>query len=409
MTKGERTHLSTSICFMEHLFTRRDFFKSCAYFTAGIAGCCLTGSIGRVFGNDKVPSGHLARQTSTVSIVKAKNHELVGESWKDPFNPLPEGEPPMKFWRPSWSKESEIEIEEMVRKAISVAGDWPVEKGDVVAIKPNLVASPLLFAQMGRYTDPELQCSVTDARVVQAVALLAKESGAKEIYIVANPMVANGYISLRQWGYGRVAKETGAKLFGLSDIPYKYFKAPFGLASKQYALPTLMVDEVNKVISVAALKTHSITGVTLTLKNIGIGTPTGRVYGGPRLGLPHEKIAEVITDVCSIVGIDYAIIDGIWGMEGNGPIGGNPVPMDLIVAGPDPVAVDAVGTEIMGIPKENIGTTRMAKAYEIGTYEGTKVKVIGDSFEKVVKQFDTVPKKFRFPGSFGDVYGWDGL
>jgi len=383
--------------------------KGCLFVAAGLAVDSLAGGIPKVLSKEKYPRKYSPKGPSSVGIVKCKNHELVGESWKDPFNPLPKGEPPRKFWKPSWSKESQIKIEEMVRDAIEAAGDWPIEKDDVVAIKPNLVGSPLLFAQMGRHTDPELQCSVTDARVVRAVAILAKESGAKEIYIVANPMVADGYINLRQWGYGEVAKETGAKLVGLSQIPYKYYKAPFGIAYKEYALPTLMVDKVNKVISVAALKTHSITGVTLALKNIGVGVPTGRVYGGPRLGLPHDKIVEVITDVCSIVGIDYAIIDGIWAMEGNGPLNGDPVPMDLIIAGPDPVAVDAIGTEIMGFRKESIGTTRMAQAYGIGAYHNINVQVIGDSFEKVLKQFNPVPRKFRFPGSFGDVYGWEGF
>jgi len=390
-------------------FTRRGFLKGCVYAAAGIAFHPLTGGIERVFGDEKKAARDMSKRPSTVGIVKEMNHELIGESWKNPFNPVPKGEPPEKFWRPIWSKESEIKIEEMVRKAIDVAGDWPVEKGDVVAIKPNLVASPLLFAQIGRLTDPELQCSVTDARVVRTVAILSRESGAKEIYIVANPMVANGYINLRQWGYGKVAEETGAKLIGLSEIPYRYYKAPLKLTYKQYALPTLMVDVVNKVISAAALKTHSITGVTLTLKNIGVGTPSGIVYGGPRLGLPHERIAEVITDVCSIVGIDYAIIDGIWGMEGNGPLSGDPVPMDLIIAGRDPVAVDAIGTELMGFQKESIGTTRIAQAYGIGTYEGIEVKAIGGPLEKMVRQFNPVPKKSRFPGSFGKVYGWEGL
>ena len=389
--------------------SRRRLLKGCAYVAAGIALNQFAGGVERVFSAEKKPVKNLSKQPSTVGIIKEKNHELVGESWKDPFNPFPEGEPPDKFWKPTWSKESEIKIEEMVRKAIAAAGDWSVEKGDIVAIQTNLVASPLLNAQMGRLTDPELQCSVTDARVVRAVAILAKESGAKEIYIVCNPMIANGYISLRQWGYGKVAEETGATLVGLSDVPYKYYPAPLGLVYKQYALPTLMVDVVNKVISVAALKTHSITGITLTLKNTGVGTPTGRVYGGPRIGLPHQRIAEVITDVCSIVGIDYAIIDGIWGMKGNGPLSGDPVPMDLIIAGRDPVAVDAIGTEVMGFQKESIGMTRLAQAHGIGTYEGTKVQAIGGPLEKMVKQFASVPKKFRFPASCGQVYGWEGL
>ena len=396
------------MCPVTRLFSRRNFIKNCAWFTGGIAAYQLTGGLEAFAGkNETLPENGL--KPTRVAIVKDMDHALIGESWTNPFNSFPDGEPPMKFWGPSWSRESEIKIEEMVRKAIHMAGDWPVEKGDVVGIKSNLVVSPLLLAQMKHYTDPELQSSVTDARVVRALARMARESGAKEIYIVCNPMMANGYINLRQWGYAGVAKEVNAELVGLSDIPYKDYKAPLGLALKSYALPTLMVEKVDKVISVAALKTHAYTGITLTLKNIGIGMPTGRVYGGPRLGLPHEKLAEVITDVCAIVGIDYAVVDGIWGMEGYGPVDGNPVPMDMIIAGPDPVAVDAVGTEIMGFPAEMIGTTRMAQAHGMGTFKGTDIKTSGETLEKMVKQFSPVPKEFRFPAYCGDVYGWEGL
>jgi uncharacterized protein (DUF362 family) len=396
-------------CPWEDAFTRRKFLKGCAYFAAGLGAYTLTGGMERVLALEKAPPEVTATKASSVAVIKTTNHALVAESWKDPFEMWPKGEPPNKLWQPSWTKESQVKIEEMVRQAVDEAGDWPIEKGDVVAIQANLVCSPTLFLQIGRVSDADLQCSVTDARVVRAVAILAKESGAKQIYLVANPLVADGYMNLRQWGYGKVASEIGAELVGLSQVPYKYYKAPFSLAYEEYALPTLMVDEVNKVISVAALKTHAQTGVTLTLKNVGIGTPTGKVYGGPRVGLPHERLPEVITDVCSMVGIDYAIIDGIWGMEGYGPLAGVPVPTDLIIAGPDPVAVDGVGTEIMGFPKENFGTTRMAKAYGLGNYENTKITAVGDSFERMMKQFDPVPKKFRFPGAHGDVYGWGGL
>ena len=72
-------------------------------------------------------------------------------------------------------------------------------------------------------------------------------------------------------------------------------------------------------------------------------------------------------------------------------------------------AVDAVGTELMGIPKKGIGLTRMAQAYGMGTLESIQTRFKGGAFETMVKQFDPVPKKFRFPGSFGDVYGWEGL
>lgn len=387
--------------------TRRHFLKGCGSIAAGMGSFGLLGGTARVFAGQK-PAPVTTVRPSTVGIVKSTAHDLVGESWHNPLTFLPKGEPPMKLWQPSWSDKSAVEIEDMVRKAVSIAGDWPIEKGDVVAIKANLVASTVLLMQIGRASDADMQSTVTDARVVRALAILAKESGAKKIYIVANPMVANGYTCLRQYGYGKVADETGAELVGLTESPYKFYKAPFGLAYNQYALPTLMVDEVNKVISAASLKTHMNAGITLTLKNIGIGTPTGKIYGGPRLGLPHEKLAEVITDVCSIVGIDYAVIDGIWAMEGAGPVNGTAVSMDVIIAGSDPVAVDGVGTEVMGFQKETMGTSRMAMAYGLGTYEKTTVTTAGAPYEKIVKQFNPVPKQLRSPGGYADIHSWEG-
>ena len=206
MNKKRPNKTNEIICPGKHYFTRRKFIKNCAVVTGGIVAYQLTGGLEAFAGKNQTLPENIVKP-SRVAIVKDMDHGLVGESWTNPFTSFPEGEPPTKFWGPSWSKESEIKIEEMVRKAIQMAGDWPVEKNDVVAIKPNLVGSPLLFAQMKRYTDPELQCSVTDARVVRAVAKMARESGAKKIYFVCNPMMANGYINLRQWGYGGVAKE----------------------------------------------------------------------------------------------------------------------------------------------------------------------------------------------------------
>lgn len=405
--KNQKHRLSGTCCPGE-ILTRRHFLRRCGAVAACVGGYGLLGGPTRVLASQKTPVPDKIVRPTRVGIVKSIHHDLVGESWHYSFDLVPAGEPPNRLWQPSWSDKSAVEIEDMVRKAVNTAGDWPIEKGDVVAIKPNIVGSTVLLSQIGRLSDADMQSTVTDARVVRALAILAKESGAKKIYIVANPMVADGYTCLRQYGYGKVADETGAELVGLSETPYKFYKAPFGLAYSQYALPTLMVDEVDKIVSAASLKTHMQAGVTLTLKNIGIGTPTGKVYGAPRLGLPHDKLAEVITDVCSIARIDYAVIDGIWGMEGVGPVNGKAVSMDVIVAGPDPVAVDAVGTEIMGFQKESMGISRMAMAYGLGSYEKTTVTTVGAPYEKVIRQFEVVPKQLRAPGGYADVHGWEG-
>jgi len=340
----------------------------------------------------------------TVAIIKHNDHKLVGESFKYEVTRTPKGEPPDKFWQPEWSKESEAAIEKMVRDAVRLAGGWPVKSGDVVAIVPNLVIDPFGLVLMGRGTPPFMQCSVTDARVARGLALLAKESGAKKIYFATQPMSASGYSSLKVWGYERVAKEVGAELVGLDASAWKYFKAPHALALKEYAMPTFMVEEVTKLISVPVMKTHCLAGYTGALKNIGIGLPTGRVYGALRYGLPHDKLARVIIDVCSIRKLDYSVVTAIWAMEGNGPLAGSPVPMDMVIAGADPVAVDAIMIEAMGMKPANFGTIRLGEQFGLGTYKG--IEVAGRQVAEVEKQFAPVPLDKRAAGTWGEIIGW---
>ena len=340
----------------------------------------------------------------SVAIVKHEDHELVGESFQYEITRTPKGDPPDKFLHPEWSKESEQAIEKMVRDAVRLAGGWPVKAGDVVAIVPNLGVDPFCLILMGMATPRIMQCMNTDARVVRGVALLAKESGAKKIYIATQPISASGYSSLRSWGYEPVAKEAGAELVALDASAWKYFKAPHALALKEYALQTFMMEEVTKLISVPVMKTHCMAGYTGALKNIGIGLPTGRVYGALRYGLPHDKLARVITDVCSIRRIDYSVIAAIWAMEGNGPLVGDPVPMDMVIAGADPVAVDAVMVETMGMKPANYGTIRLGEQYGLGTYKNIVVQ--GRQVAEVEKQFASVPSDKRVSGTWGEIIGW---
>jgi uncharacterized protein (DUF362 family) len=343
----------------------------------------------------------------TVAIVKHDDHKLVGESWSFEVTRTPKGEPPDKYWRPQWSKESEAAIERMVRDAVRLAGGWPVKSGDVVAVVPNLVISPFGCVLQGR-TKPELlQCAVTDVRVARAVAMLAKESGAKKVYFATQPMAASVVSAMKAWGYWDVGKELGVELVALDSAPWKYYKpAHAPLALKEYAIPNIIVEEVNKVISVPAMKTHCLAGYTGAMKNIGIGVPTGQVYGSIRYGLPHEKLAKVIVDVCSIVKINYSVVSAIWAQDGNGPLAGDPVAMDLVIAGADPVAVDAVMVDCMGQKAHIFGQIRLAEEAKLGTSKG--ITVTGRQVHEVEKQFVGVPPDKRAAASWGEIIGWPG-
>lgn len=361
-----------------------------------------------------------------VAIVKSDNHELVGEDYTMPFTC--EHEEYDKLFgnkdlgvngknifntEAQWGPESEAAIEQMVRKAIELAGDFPVKKGDTVIIKPNIVSDLMEFVSTGKMEGVDYQATTTDPRVCRGVALVALEAGAKKVYFAELPAHGDAYASLIHFGYVRVAKELDKKFPGrcealdLRSQPYAYYKPPTGgLALKEYAIPKILV-EADVVISVPVMKTHVMAGVTLSLKNIGIGAASTRVYGQWKMGLPHQRLADVIVDVCSIVGIDYTVVDAIWALEGNGPLiwlpGAKPIAMDMVVAGKDPVAVDYVTTETMGWKGDIIGSTRLGAKNGLGSYRDVELR--GTPIGQVTKTF-SYPDDSLYPRIYARSVGW---
>jgi len=351
---------------------------------------------------------------AVVSIVKASNHDLVAESWRMNWDrTISQGVNPTRnidYLRAEWSKESEKAIEGMVRDAVELAGGWPVKPGDVVLIKPNLVASMFFLWYSGKLTEEDYQACLTDARIVRALALMAKESGASRIIIGEGPAAGDGWAGYMQSGYVKMVEDLekeGVKveLVDFTDEPYVWVQSK-GLANPEYAVPKI-ATEATCIISVPALKTHSMTGVTLSLKNVAVGLMAGRVYGFFKYGAPHQKIPEWIVDMCSRFKIDYTVVDGIWGMEGNGPLSGEPVSMDLIVAGSDPVAVDAVCTAIMGFNPQNIGHITLAARNGLGVDDLSRIQVEGETIAAVAKNFKPVPEENRWPSEYGGVKSWE--
>ena len=84
---------------------------------------------------------------------------------------------------------------------------------------------------------------------------------------------------------------------------------------------------------------------------------------------------------------DFAIVDGIVGMEGNGPIEGTPKPCGVVVMGDDPVAVEATCVRIMDLLPERIEYL-VRVGFLLGHLEEAKIQQIGESIEKVYTPFE---------------------
>ncbi len=330
-----------------------------------------------------------------------KDSVILPERFTSFLPKKPEGGREGLYWTLEYTPESITHVEKMVRKAVKLAGGWPVKRGDTVFIKFNANNDQWYMLSTGHGNAADFAATNTDGRVARAVALLAKESGAKKIIIGEAAGIANTLQQMKVWGAELAVRDAGAELVDLDRVPYKWVKAPHALAAKEYAIPKVVLD-ADVVISVAVLKTHALSGTTATLKNVAIGVPPNQVYGAPKIGLRHDVLAKTMADVVEIVGIDYAVLGAIYGGGGDGPTKCDGIYHGIVIAGKDPVAVDYVGSATMGRQPERYGYLRVAQDIGVGTYKD--IAVVGKSIGDVMIQYKQLPG--HGPAAWGEVWGW---
>jgi uncharacterized protein (DUF362 family) len=186
---------------------------------------------------------------------------------------------------------------------------------------------------------------------------------------------------------------------GLADVLYED-KIPFidlntgpvirvKNSSKRSKLGDLILPKelvrADFVVSLAKMKTHHWTGVTLSMKNM-FGVMPGIVYGWPKNVLHWAGITGSILDINATVRPHLAIVDGIVGMEGDGPIMGTPVQSNVLVMGRNFPAVDATCARIMGIKPNKILYLKGSSGW-LGAIGETNIEQRGEKIESVRRDF----------------------
>lgn len=166
-------------------------------------------------------------------------------------------------------------------------------------------------------------------------------------------------------------------------------------ALKELYFPQTVL-QADFVVSIPKMKTHHWAGVTLSLKNM-FGIVPGNCYGWPKNILHWAGISRALLDINSTVPPDFAIVDGIVGMEGNGPIQGASKTCGVLVLGDDPVAVDATCTRIMGLLPERVEYLAHA-ATLLGHIQAKKISQIGESISSVRNPFQVLDSFQRLRG-----------
>lgn len=296
-----------------------------------------------------------------------------------------------RVYRPVWEEEVFItrtesyqdDLAGLVLRGLRELGVGPAEiNGKKILLKPNLVETSLGVSHIN--THPLLMRGAVEAFL---------KLGAARVVVAEGPGHNHDtLLVLEESGLAQVLWEDAIPFVDLNyDRGYSIPNAGGFSRLKTLTLPATL-HQVDWIVSVAKLKTHHWASVTLSLKNL-FGLMPGIYYGWPKNVLHLAGINQCILDIAATVKPHFAIVDGIVGMEGDGPIMGTPKPAGVLVMGRNLTAVDATCARIMGIDPFRV--TYLAAAHDrLGPVTATAIKQRGEALDRVVTNFnllETIP------------------
>jgi uncharacterized protein (DUF362 family) len=224
--------------------------------------------------------------------------------------------------------------EENLRKALDALGGIQnfVKPGDRVLLKPNAAfdRSPGL----GATTHPDIIGALT--------RMLLVDCRAAEVRVTDNP-IESPADCFEKNGIRKAVETAGGRIFLPDSNAFRSLQTPDAVLIKEWDFLARPFKNVNKVIGLAPVKDHNLCGASLGIKNW---------YGllGGRRNQFHQDIHEIISDLSLMIRPTLTILDGTRVLMRNGPTGGNPADVkrqDIIIAGTDPVALDAWAFQVL--------------------------------------------------------------
>lgn len=260
-------------------------------------------------------------------------------------------------------------------------------RGRRVLLKPNLVE-----LDRGGVVN-------TNPALVLAAVEAFRSLGAREVIVGEGPghRRDNQYI-LGASGMLDVLRESRTPYVDLNTASTRAVRLPSRFTALGVLhLPTAVLD-ADLLVSMPKLKTHHWAGVTLSLKNM-FGIVPSMHYGWPKNVLHHHGIAESILDINTALHVPrFNIVDGVIGMEGNGPIQGTARHSGVVVFGADPVAVDATCARLMSIHPERVGYLREANAF-LGNLEEERIVQAGEDPVPLRQEYQLLERFRELAGS----------
>jgi uncharacterized protein (DUF362 family)/NAD-dependent dihydropyrimidine dehydrogenase PreA subunit len=285
----------------------------------------------------------------------------------------------------------ETGVYETVRRGLELLGglESVIHIDERVLFKVNNLAS----------SKPE-EAVTTHPEVFKAVARVFKEQGYQKLAYGDSPGFEKPAQSLAKSGFARVAEEL--------QIPQGDFDTgrridfPEGKAWNSFDIATAVLES-DALVSLSKMKTHALARITGAVKN-----QFGCVYGLNKAAF-HVKLptgtqfSRMLVDLNRLLKPRLFIMDGIVAMEGNGPRGGTPRPMNCLLFSTDPVALDATFCRLINLEPSYVPTIFYGKEYGLGTYLEDEIELVGDPLASfMAPDFDVVRKPLHLKSDNGN-------
>ena len=260
----------------------------------------------------------------------------------------------------------EDEVLKALRQAIGLLGgiEQFVKKSNRVLLKPNLL-----------YGKSPENAVTTHPSIVKGMIKIVREAGGIP-FVGDSPSVGGLLRTAEKAGIQRVADEMNCPLVEF-DRPVLSPKG-MGTLFKQLEIDQAVL-EADVIINLPKWKTHGQTLLTLGVKNLFGCIPGPRkALWHLRAGDNHKLFAQVLVDLYQAVKPPLTVLDGIVGMEGNGPNSGRPIPLGLILASDDALSIDQIVCDLLGISRKALPTNRVA--FEQGIVKDG-IDVLGERVE----------------------------
>ncbi len=260
-----------------------------------------------------------------------------------------------------------------------------VRPGHTVLLKPNFIAPR-----------SHRHAAQTHPAVIISAATLLKDFGARP-FVGDSPAWGNVFSCVKALRLDEPLKRLG--------VPVRQLGKPrwcqVGIGNTKVGISSVALD-ADVIINLSKFKTHQQLVATFAVKNMfGCVSGKRKALWHFRKGKNADDFCGLLIDIYKFLNPVLTIIDGVFVMDGPGPIRGRTRPLGWLIGGTDPIACEAICCKLVNINPDGLPIIKTAKQKGFGCWDPNKIKIVGDNFPQNpcldFKLARPVPLRFSLP------------